>query len=98
MTLSLQATAAPGRCSNTGPRPRHKCTGGTSTVNESSLNPDDIAIRTRLATVEITCPSWCQVAVADHAARLWANEGRCIHQVLLTITDPTGKQPGEQPR
>ena len=65
-------------------------------MNQSSLTPDDIAIRTGSATVEITCPAWCQVAVADHAARLWANEGRCRHQVLLTIADPTGKQAGVQ--
>jgi hypothetical protein len=61
-------------------------------VNESSLTPHDIATRTGSATVEITCPAWCQVAVADHAAQLWANEGRCRHQVLLTIADPTIKR------
>jgi len=28
----------PGRCCNTDPRPRHKCTGGTSTVNTAFQN------------------------------------------------------------
>jgi hypothetical protein len=65
-------------------------------VNESSLTPDDVAIRAGSALVEITCPAWCEVSAEEHALRLWENEGRCIHQVLRTVTDPTGKEAWEQ--
>jgi hypothetical protein len=64
-------------------------------VNESSLTPDDIAIRTESTLVEISCPDWCQIPAEDHASRLWANEGRCVHQVVLTVADPTGKRAWE---
>ena len=43
--------AASGRCANTGPRPRHKCTGGTSTVDRSS--PDNTLTRTEAALTRV---------------------------------------------
>ena len=74
------------------PRPRHTCNGGTSTVNESSTNRDNRSIRTGSALVEITCPTWCGISADEHASRLWANEGRCIHQTVVTVADPIGKR------
>ena len=73
-------------------------------MNESSLTPHDAdhladhaAIRTGSALVEITCPDWCQVRAEDHASGLWANEGRCVHEILLAVADPAGKQGWDQP-
>ena len=39
----------------------------------------------------VSCPSWCEVTAQEHAAALWANEGRCVHEVSLTVPDPTGR-------
>jgi len=61
-------------------------------VNESSTNRDNRPIRTGSALVEITCPTWCGISADEHASRLWANEGRCIHQTVVTVDDPIGKR------
>jgi hypothetical protein len=61
-------------------------------VDESSPNPDNGLTRTGSAPVEITCPTWCEVSADDHASRLWSNEGRCVHQTVVTVRDPVGKQ------
>lgn len=89
--------SGPGRCSNTGPGPRHQCNGGTSTVTPSSLTPDPPATRTATVPLEITCPAWCEISAEQHAARLWANEGRCVHQASAIVADPAGKRTTDQP-
>jgi hypothetical protein len=65
-------------------------------VDESSPNPDNRAIRTGTASVEITCPTWCGVSADEHASRLWDNEGRCVHRTLITVADPKGKKAWEE--
>jgi hypothetical protein len=61
-------------------------------VNESSPNDDQIAIRAASAAIEIRCPAWCEVSADQHAARLWENEGRCLHQAAVIVPDPVGKR------
>ena len=61
-------------------------------MNESSTNRDNRPIRTGSALVEITCPAWCGISADEHASRLWPNEGRCIHQTVVTVADPIGKR------
>jgi hypothetical protein len=63
-------------------------------VDESS--PDTAPTRTEAALIEITCPDWCVLTADDHASRLWANEGRCVHRAVVTVADPTGKQGPDQ--
>ena len=46
--------------------------------------------------VEITCPTWCELSAEEHAARLWDNEGRCIHQTVVTVADPSSMQRQEE--
>jgi hypothetical protein len=60
-------------------------------VEPSSPIAEHAAIRSDSATVVVTCPSWCEVGAQDHAAALWANEGRCVHEVSVTVPDPIGK-------
>jgi hypothetical protein len=36
------------------------------------------------------------VSAEEHAGRLWENEGRCVHQLLVRIADPRGKSVAEQ--
>ena len=60
-------------------------------MNESSPSPDIIGMRTRSTLIEITCPSWCRISIDEHALRLWNNEGRCVHEKLVTVADPRGK-------
>ena len=60
-------------------------------MDASSPTPKQAATRTGSALVEITCPTWCEVSTEEHACRLWENEGRCVHQVLVSIADPRGK-------
>jgi len=95
--LLLTSKSGPGRCGNTEPRPRHKCTGGTSTVNTSSMTPDPDAIRTASVTIRIVCPTWCEVSPDEHAAHLWENDGRCVHQCFVSVGDAVGKRVWEQP-
>jgi hypothetical protein len=67
-------------------------------VDESSPTPDN---GTRIGSVmlEIICPTWCGISADEHASRLWDNEGRCVHQTVVTVDDPVGKQvAGETPR
>jgi hypothetical protein len=64
-------------------------------VNESSPKPDN-AIRIGSALVEITCPTCCGVSADEHASRLWDNEGRCVHQAVVTVADPVGKQVADE--
>jgi hypothetical protein len=59
-------------------------------VDESS--PDNRLTRTEAALIEITCPAWCEVSAEEHALRLWANEGRCVHRTVILVADPTGKR------
>jgi hypothetical protein len=61
-------------------------------VNESSLNHDQIAIRTGSAVIEISCPAWCEVSADQHASRMWENEGRCVHRAAVGVRDPAGKR------
>jgi hypothetical protein len=42
--------------------------------------------------VEIACPAWCELSTDEHASRLWDNEGRCVHQTVVTVADPESKQ------
>jgi hypothetical protein len=65
-------------------------------VDESSPTPDDIAIRTGSALVEITCPAWCPMSADEHARLLWDNEGRCIHQTEVRVADPRGERVWEE--
>ena len=60
-------------------------------MEPSSPTTENAAIRSVSATVVVTCPSWCEVSAQDHAAALWANEGRCVHEVSVTVPDPNGK-------
>ena len=60
-------------------------------MDQSSPPTRHAAIRSVSATVVVTCPSWCKVSAPDHAAALWANEGRCVHEVSVTVPDPIGK-------
>jgi hypothetical protein len=61
-------------------------------VKPSSPRPSPNATRTASAAVAITCPEWCQIGADEHASRLWANEGRCVHQTFLSVGDPAGKR------
>jgi hypothetical protein len=63
-------------------------------VDESS--PDDSLTRTEAALIEITYPSWCEVSAEEHALRLWANEGRCVHRAVVLVADPTLKRGPDQ--
>ena len=66
-------------------------------MDESS--PDNRSTRTEAAFVEITCSAWCEVSAEEHALRLWANEGRCVHRAVILVADPTGKRgPDQMPR
>ena len=66
-------------------------------MERSSPTVEHAATRSASATVEITCPSWCEVTAGNHAARLWANEGRCVHEVSMTVPDPVGKLASDGP-
>jgi hypothetical protein len=48
----------PGRCWNTDPRPRHKCTGGTSTVNTAFQN------RRLITPLALTCDRLHETTIA----------------------------------
>lgn len=61
-------------------------------MNASSPIPDPHTTRTVAVTVNITCPAWCEISAEDHAAALWDNEGRCVHQLSTQIRDPVGKR------
>lgn len=61
-------------------------------MERSSPSVEGPATRSASAIVEITCPTWCEVSASDHAARLWANEGRCVHEVSMAVPDPVGKR------
>ena len=61
-------------------------------MNESSPTFENSRIRIGAATVQITCPTWCGVSAEEHASRLWVNEGRCVHQTVVTVADPAGEQ------
>ena len=65
-------------------------------MKSSSPTPDPDAIRTATVALEITCPVWCEISPDEHASRLWANEGSCVHQTSLTVVDPVGKRGWEQ--
>jgi hypothetical protein len=52
-------------------------------MDESS--PDDTLTRTEAALIKITCPVWCEVSAEEHALRLWANEGRCVHRAVILL-------------
>ena len=46
---------------------------------------------TTTQTIAITCPDWCEVPAAEHAAELWDNGGECFHLGAETpVLDPTG--------
>jgi hypothetical protein len=60
-------------------------------VDESSPTLENTLIRTGSALIGITCPTWCGVSADEHASRLWDNEGRCVHQTVVTVEDPIGK-------
>ena len=66
-------------------------------MEASSPTTGRAAIRSVSATVVVTCPSWCEVTAQDHAAGLWANEGRCVHEVSVTVPDPRGEHVHEDP-
>ena len=66
-------------------------------MEASSPTPDSDSIRTASVTLEITCPVWCEVSADEHAARLWENEGRCVHRTHVTVVDPAGKRRWEDP-
>ena len=61
-------------------------------MNPSSPGDDSYATRTATVSIEITCPAWCEISADEHAARLWQNEGRCVHRTLVTVKDPAGKR------
>src|SRR4051812_45193657 len=81
-----KSIAAPSRCGNTDPRPRHKCNGGTSTVDSASQNrqqdtsaalthsPRTYLVRT-LQRPLVVCPSWCSVTPAKHVDELAGLDG-----------------------
>ena len=66
-------------------------------MEPSSPTTEPAAIRSVSATVVVTCPSWCEVSAQDHAAALWANEGRCVHQVSVAVPDPNGQAAPDSP-
>ena len=66
-------------------------------MKPSSPTPDPDATRTASVAIEITCPTWCEISADEHAARLWENEGRCVHQTHVVTRDPAGKRIWEQP-
>jgi hypothetical protein len=66
-------------------------------VTPSSPTPDPPTTRTATVPLQITCPAWCEITAEQHAARLWANDGRCVHQATAIVTDPTGKRTWAQP-
>jgi hypothetical protein len=41
-------------------------------------------------------PTWCGVSADENASRLWDNEGRCVHQTVVTVVDPAGKQVADE--
>jgi hypothetical protein len=68
-----------------------------ATAAHESPRPESSETRTGSALVEITCPTWCGVSADEHAARLRENEGRCVHQTLVTVADPKGKRAWDEP-
>ena len=52
----------------------------------SHAQPD--TTRTASVPIEINCPAWCEVSPEEHAARLYENEGRCIHQTAVVRGRP----------
>lgn len=65
-------------------------------MTTSSRTPEPGATRKASVAVEITCPVWCEVSPDEHATRLWANEGRCVHQTSVSVADPVGKRGSEE--
>ena len=61
-------------------------------MDRSSLTPKPDTTRTASVPIEINCPAWCEVSPEQHAARLYDNEGRCIHQTAVSVVDPAGKR------
>ena len=66
-------------------------------MNSSSRGSNSEGTRTASVPVQIVCPTWCEVSSAAHAARLWENEGRCLHRRTVSVADPVRKRIWEQP-